>query len=159
VVEAHCYIAHVSRYGKQRKMSGTDKTIAAAGKAWSEEEESKLLEAVRECVDVGVIAKDHQRTRGAITARLQRIACQMIDKGSSLREASDAVRLEASVIENAYERRRSAKQDRVSAPGVSQCTRHAQSTYALLVDIRDLVKSMDAKLSMLCPNPMDRIEP
>lgn len=43
------------------------------GRAWTDEEEQKLLQAFDAKVDVEQIARDHERTKGAIWARLEKL--------------------------------------------------------------------------------------
>ncbi len=43
------------------------------GRAWTDEDEQKLLQAFDAKVDVEQIARDHERTKGAIWARLEKL--------------------------------------------------------------------------------------
>ena len=46
---------------------------SGSGRAWTDEEEQKLLQAFDAKVDVEQIARDHERTKGAIWARLEKL--------------------------------------------------------------------------------------
>lgn len=62
------------------KIANPDKDIPKnMGSKWTDIEEQELLEHIRNHIEIEEIAKKHDRTRGAITARLEVIAIRMYE--------------------------------------------------------------------------------
>ena len=75
------------------------------GKKWSCEEEATLLEALSKNIDIEIIAKNHNRTKGGIYSRRQHIAYKMYLKNISMEEIIDKTKLDEKCIKKVIEKK------------------------------------------------------
>jgi hypothetical protein len=68
------------------------------GKKWNPAEETYVLQRIKAGVTPKIIAQECDRTSGAITSRLKKIACHLIDDGKSTSEVSDITGLDVNEI-------------------------------------------------------------
>lgn len=72
------------------KIANPDKDIPKnMGSKWTDIEEQELLEHIRNHIEIEEIAKKHDRTRGAITARLEVIAIRMYEAAEAAEAAGN----------------------------------------------------------------------
>lgn len=76
------------------------------GLKWSEQEETMLLQELKDDIDIETIAKNHDRTVGGINARRREIAYQMHLKKTSFDEIIQKTKLDYQSIENAIQRKK-----------------------------------------------------
>ena len=76
------------------------------GAFWTDEEESLLLSEIKEGNSMERIARNHNRSKGGITARLQMIACKMLENDGDIREIMEKTQLTESQIKYARDRKR-----------------------------------------------------
>ena len=81
--DRHCTTMSAAKFAEQRAQPGTSK----AGLKWTQMERAKLFESMREGLGVEAISKLHERTPGAIQARMNREFVDAVHAG----ETPDAV--------------------------------------------------------------------
>ncbi len=123
---------------------------ARRGKAWSEEECLKLLEAVRRKETHEQIAKKHERTTGGIRSRLREIAADYhYYENRPLEDIVKITGLPIESIKDAIEKRKWREMN--TKKGIEKIKSHnptqAQEknnddVISLLMEIRDLMKEM-----------------
>jgi uncharacterized protein YukE len=67
--------------------------VVNSGRPWTPEEESKMLAALRGGASLEAVAKSHERTEGAITARQQHAATKMAQAGHPIEKIVEDTRL------------------------------------------------------------------
>ena len=79
--------------------------ISNAGKKWYNEEEILLLEELKKNIDIKTIAKNHERTKGAINSRCGHIAYRMYLKNIPMEEIIDKTKLDKMRIKQIIDRK------------------------------------------------------
>jgi serine phosphatase RsbU (regulator of sigma subunit) len=107
---------------------------AAVGNMWSREEETQLIDSLRQGKDIADIAQEHKRTVGGIKSRMKMIAIRMIEiDGKSVEEVCMKMHLKVEYIENAIQKKRTPKPT-------------LETELEVLKDIRDMLVRIEAKL-------------
>lgn len=72
--------------------------VAKAGQPWATTEDTQLLKELKENIDLESIAQTHERTPGAITARIRVLALKLYQNGTPIEEVSRQTKLAKSEI-------------------------------------------------------------
>jgi hypothetical protein len=89
-----------------------------SGKKWSPDEEENLLGEIA-ILPIEEVAKIHQRTAGAIRARLLGIALNMIENGEDLENVLERTKTDADTLEKSLKVRRVIRSSKIEAkPGI-----------------------------------------
>jgi len=84
--------------------------LTNAGKPWTSDSDKALIAVLATAATIGDIALQFQRTPGAIVSRQNHIACNLVQNGDSIENASLITRLTVQEVEQAL-RRSTAKAD------------------------------------------------
>ena len=122
-------------YQHIRKLKEHPET-AAVGNIWTSEEETKLIEALKDNKDVNDIAKDHKRTSGGIKSHIKEMAIRMIETdGISIDEVCEILHMTPYEIQAAQNQKR-------------RIATKAETELDVLKDIRKLLVQIEAKLNI-----------
>lgn len=110
------------------------------GKKWEKDEEDFVIARINQGAMPMVIANEVKRTTGGIVSHLKHMACNWIDAGTSIEEASQKTRLSIRDIQDALERRGVAKQKK-------DITVTRETELDILRDIRSLLQQHTNKTS------------
>jgi hypothetical protein len=92
---------------KMIKLSNPDKEYPSnLGQKWSDEEETALLEELNKNIDIEIIAKNYNRTKGGINSRRQHIAYKMYLKNILIEEIIEKTKLDEKCIKNIIEKKK-----------------------------------------------------
>lgn len=105
----------------------SDKT----GRAWSSEEENKLIEEIK-TLDVEEIANLHQRTVGGINSRLRHIGCRLLQEGMVIHDVSKMLNLSEKTLQKSMNMRKNKNATQKDETNTDMLT--------ILREIRDLLK-------------------
>lgn len=117
-------------------------------KKWEYEEIQYVLGRVKESVLPARIAEEVKRTTGAIVSQLRKIACDSVEKGMSFEDASALTRLPVTDIKDSLERRKIAKQARMSpsepklVPVCPPFLKKEETQLDVLMEIRELLREL-----------------
>ena len=93
-------------FQKNFKANNQDKTVPSnLGKKWTEQEESLLLTELDNNIDIDIIAKKHNRTKGSIVSRQKEIAYKMSIKNISMIEIINKTKLDEITINEFIEKK------------------------------------------------------
>ena len=122
-------------YQNIRKLKEQPET-AAAGNIWTSEEETKLIEALKDNKNIKDIAKEHKRTSGGIKSRIKELAVRMIETdGSSIDEVCDIFKMTPYEIQAAQTQKR-------------RIATKAETELDVLKDIRKLLIRIEEKINI-----------
>ena len=107
-------------------MSSIDKNI---GKAWSTDEENKLIEELK-TLNIEEIATLHQRTIGGIEARIRVIGCRLLQQGIKINDVCEMLKVSDTILQKSMNMRK--KSNRLN-------NNDNETVITLLKDIRDLL--------------------
>lgn len=121
---------------------------ARRGKAWNEEEEFQLLQAIRRKETHATIAERHQRTEVAIRCHLEQMACQYhFNESRPIEDIMKFTGLTKESIEEAIKKwqevrnRKEQRQQNYKKPVVSIVQR-TETPIEILREIRDMMKEL-----------------
>lgn len=131
--------AYKQREDEKPKKSGIQNKSATqndgdsgkTGRAWSIEEENKLIEEIK-TLDVKEIANLHQRTVGGINSRLRHIGCRLLQEGMVIHDVSKMLNLSEKTLQKSMNMRKS--------KNAIQKDETNTDMLAILREIRDLLK-------------------
>ena len=96
---------------KMLKSQNPDKEYPSnAGQKWTDNEETQLLEELKQNIDIETISQKHNRTIGGINSRRRVIAYNMHLKNISLEEIIEQTKLDFECITETIKRRQTVKQ-------------------------------------------------
>ena len=76
------------------------------GMKWFENEETTLLEELKQNIDIETIAQNHKRTIGGINSRRREIAYKMYLKNISIEEIIKITKLDEEIIKQTIDKRK-----------------------------------------------------
>jgi hypothetical protein len=105
------------------------------GKNWDEDEVHKLLQSIQNKKPISDIATEHQRTRGAISSALRKIAADYwFNDKKSIEEIIEITNLSKYDIENAIKRRTTTKNVTEEKKEVIILLKDIQSKLSILIE-------------------------
>jgi uncharacterized protein (DUF885 family) len=118
-------------------------TLANHGGSWTDAEETILLKRLSTTETIEHIAQAHSRTVGAIRARQNHLARQMIMKqGITIEEAARRVRTHPSSVQQSMDAlKKTLTNARERSPPV---VKQEETMLSVMVDIRELMRQMVA---------------
>jgi hypothetical protein len=116
------------------------------GQKWTKEQEDELLNDLK-TMNVSDIANKYERTIGGINSRLRLISAQMMHAGKSIEEVSEITKLMHSEIEIAFKKHSHKLKTEKHNNDSGKST---ETQIEVLMDIRDILLRMNAKLEKLC---------
>lgn len=122
--------AYKQREDEKPKKSGIDSD--KTGRAWSSEEENKLIEEIK-TLDVEEIANLHQRTVGGINSRLRHIGCRLLQEGMVIHDVSKMLNLSEKTLQKSMNMRK-------TRHNATQKDETNTDMLTILREIRDLLK-------------------
>jgi predicted transcriptional regulator len=122
------------------------------GLKWTEEENDQLIKEVMDGMVLHEVAKNHQRTVGAIKSRIMSNALTMIkDKGLSLPDVAKLLHISVDTLNNYYQER----QDKIISSRVEKIAKTKERSdesnitnndlICVLIEIRDYLKIIAEK--------------
>ena len=121
------------------------------GMKWTSKEDDKLMQRVKEGMEIDDIALKHSRTSGSIRSRILQKSCDMIrDDNMSIEDVSRLVRMTVDDIEDFKKRQelkkhiQDIKNEEISSDSI-ESTEETDKYMNILVEIRDLLKMIAAK--------------
>ena len=103
---SNCYKGNNHNHNHNQASSTMTETKSNAGTKWTVEEELQLLEEIDNDMSIANISIKHQRTNGAITARLNLIALRLYENGKSIEYIMNLTKLSKLQVESAIERKK-----------------------------------------------------
>lgn len=130
------------------KMEKSTNTPERHGKKWEKDEEDFILARIKQGAIPMVIAKEVKRTTGGIVSHLRQMACNWVDSGKPIEEASILTGLPVFDIQDAMKRRDLAKQMKELSPKRQSPIRpfflnkSEETELDILRDIRSLLQQL-----------------
>lgn len=109
---------------------------------WTQKEELQLIKSITNGNDIGEIAKEHKRTRGAIKSRILHIAMNMVDDGKQIQNVCTLLCLTHIEVENAHKHH---LLKRMNTKNTTQ-DKNQETQLDILRDIRDILVRIEANL-------------
>lgn len=124
------------------------------GLKWFEDEETTLLDELNKKMDIETIAKNHNRTVGAINSRRKNIAYRMFLKNVSIEEIIEKTKLDEESIKQLIDKRKNynPKKTEIKKPVSleNEIAEIKNDIKELKSTIKDLVKIMKALYVFEC---------
>jgi hypothetical protein len=149
-----------SKFAEQRAQPGTSK----AGLKWTGAERTKLFEAMREGLGVEAISKLHERTPGAIQARMNKEFVDAVAAGETPTAVASRLRVPVDAVVTAVMKSEdvkagpSTKAVTVPAPKKSETLSDLIKSTTDPAALRSAQKLIESRLLELCP-PDDESDP
>lgn len=130
------------------KMEKSKQTPERHGKKWEKDEEDFILARINQGAIPMVIAKEVKRTTGGIVSHLRQMACNWVDSGKPIEEASVLTGLPVFDIQDAMKRRDLAKQMKELSPKRQSpirpffLSKSEETELDVLRDIRSLLQQL-----------------
>lgn len=149
-----------SKFAEQRAQPGTSK----AGLKWTGAERSKLFEAMREGLGVDAIAKLHERTPGAIQARMNKEFVDAVAAGETPAAVATRLRVPVDAVVSAVMKADDLKVAKppMKAEDLKTAALAPKKTLAELIkstvdpaELQKAQKLIEARLLELCPPDSD----
>jgi predicted DNA-binding protein YlxM (UPF0122 family) len=122
-----------------------DKYPSRLGAPWDEAECKKLLQLIKSEKSIEDVAKEHNRTPGAISARLRHLAAEYYEKDYSIDDIEELTGLSRDIIGEAIARHSSAKEK----PKSKKKTSSVSTNNEVVKVLNDIKSSIDKLIKLL----------